>query len=280
MKALPGLCAVLWLHIGTIAASAKAEQLPLWEVGLGAAAISFPDYRGSNERQAYVLPMPYFVYRGDVLKADKQRVRGLFYKNERAELDASINGTVPVKSKDNLARTGMPDLDPTLELGPSLNMSLWNSADKRHELELRMPLRVVIASDFRHVNYQGLLFQPQLNWDVSNFLGTRGLNLGIATGPVFANARYHQYFYGVESVNATPTRPAYTARGGYAGAQITTALSRRFSDFWIGGFMKYDNLHGAAFEDSPLTRAKDSFSAGIAFVWVFSESKVKVEARN
>ena len=264
----------------SISTAVNAEPLPLWELGAGPAALSFPQYRGSDERRNYLLPAPYFVYRGEFLKADRQRVRGLFFKSERAELDVSINGSVPVKSKDNRARSGMPDLDPTLELGPSLNLSLHSSADKRQTLELRLPLRAVIASDFKHARFQGVLFQPQLNWDNTDFLGYHGLNLGLVAGPVFASERYQQYFYGVNPAFATATRPAYQAHGGYAGTQFIAALSRRFSDYWVGGFMKYDNLHGATFEDSPLTKSKNGFSAGIAFVWVFSESKTKVESRN
>ena len=132
--------------------AARAEQRPLWEFGMGVAGITYPDYRGANERTNYALPMPYIVYRGDFLKADKQRVRGLFFKSGIAEMDVSLSGTPPVRSKNNLARLGMPDLDATLELGPSLNLTLFDSADKRHTLELRMPLRPVIASDFKRVH--------------------------------------------------------------------------------------------------------------------------------
>ncbi|MBE0620122.1 MAG: MipA/OmpV family protein, partial [Burkholderiales bacterium] len=55
------------------AAGARAEQLPLWEAGAGAAALSFPDYRGSNERQSWLLPVPYIIYRGEFLQADERR---------------------------------------------------------------------------------------------------------------------------------------------------------------------------------------------------------------
>ena len=254
-----------------------AEQLPLWEAGMGAAGISFPHYRGADQQKNYLLPVPYVVYRGEFLRADRQRIRGLLFESNYAEIDVSQNGTVPVKSKNNLARTGMPDIDPTLELGPSLNLKLMKSADQHNSMELRLPVRAVLASDFRRVHDRGWLFQPQLAWDTADFMGKRDLNLGFTAGPVFANARYHQYIYGVTNAFATATRPAYQGRGGYAGAQFTTALSRRFSDYWVGGFMKYDNLHGAVFEDSPLVKSKSGFSAGIAVVWVFAESKTRVD---
>jgi MipA family protein len=273
-----------WVAAGCVSASAvfttaRADQLPLWELGAGPAAISFPQYRGSDERKNYLLPAPYLIYRGEYLKADRQRIRGLFFQSDYAELDVSVNGSVPVKTKDNRARTGMPDLDPSLELGPSLNLKLYSSQNKRQTVELRLPVRAVFASDFKRVHHEGWLFQPQLNWDNADFLGNHGLNLGLAAGPVFATKRYHQYVYGVDNAFATATRPAYQAQGGYAGAQFIGAMSKRFSNFWVGGFVKYDNLHGATFEDSPLTKSKNGFSAGVAVLWVFAESKTKVEAK-
>jgi outer membrane protein len=280
MKNIAARPILLSLYAVAAIGAARAEQLPLWELGAGAAAISFPDYRGSDERSNYVLPIPYFVYRGEFLKADRQKIRGLFFKSERAEMDVSVNGSVPVKSKNNRARRGMPDLDPSLELGPSLNLVLFDSADKQHTLELRLPVRAVIASDFRHVDYQGIVFQPQLNLDNRHFLGHHGLNLGLAAGPLFADRRYHQFIYGVDAAYATAGRPAYKAHGGYAGTQFIAAMSKRFPSYWVGGFVKYDTLRGAAFDDSPLVKSKNGLTAGFGIAWVFAESKTRVEARD
>ena len=83
---------------------ARAGEFPLWEAGAGIAVIDFPDYRGSDERQSYILPVPYFVYRGEILKADREGLRGQFFKNDRLDLHLSLNGTVPVDSTDNTAR--------------------------------------------------------------------------------------------------------------------------------------------------------------------------------
>ena len=45
----------------------EADRLvprPLWELGLGVAALRLPDYRGSDQSSTYLLPLPYVVYRG------------------------------------------------------------------------------------------------------------------------------------------------------------------------------------------------------------------------
>jgi len=254
----------------------SAEDRPLWEAGAGVAVISFPTYRGSDQRKSYLLPAPYIVYRGEVLQISHESVRGLFLKSDHAELDVSMNGSVPVKSNGNQARDGMPDLDPTLEIGPSLNLFLIHSDAKKINLDLRLPVRTVIASDFPRAKQVGWLFQPQLNVDVADLGGVEGLKLGLAAGPLFGDRRYHQYFYGVAPEFATAARPAYNAHGGYAGSQFVGAVSKRFPTYWVGGFMKWDTLNSAAFADSPLVKTKQYFTAGFAISWIFAESKTMV----
>ena len=240
--------------------------------------LDFPDYRGADERTTYVLPLPYFVYRGDVFRVDHEGVRGLFLNSDRIELDVSANASVPVKSSDNQARHGMPDLDPIVELGPTLDVTLLRSLAQRTKLKLELPLRAAIATDLTHAHSAGWVFQPQLSLDVNRLELLRGWRLGAAAGPVFADQRYHSYYYGVEPQFATAQRPAYQARGGYSGAQMTLATSRRFSRFWVGAFARYDWLSGAVFEDSPLVRQNHAFAAGFALAWVFARSSVLVDA--
>jgi MipA family protein len=99
---------------------ACAQKLLLWEAGLGVAPITFPDYRGADEQSNFVLPLPYFVYRGERLKVDRNGPRGILFDTKRLQLDLSLNASIPVESDDNEARRGMPDIDPTLEIGPVL----------------------------------------------------------------------------------------------------------------------------------------------------------------
>ena len=91
-------------------------------------------------------------------------------------------------------------------------------------------------------------------------------------GPLFADRRYHQHFYGVDAAYATAQRPAYDARGGYAGWQALTAVSRRIGSVWVGAFVRYDSLRGAVFADSPLVRRDHELTAGIGVSWVFATS--------
>lgn len=259
------------------APAAQAADLPLWEAGLGVAALAFPDYRGSSQSSTYLLPAPYFVYRGEIFKADRHGLRGIFFKTERLDLNLSVGASLPVDSEDNRARAGMPDLKPSVEAGPSLDIHLWRNGERRSKLDLRLPLRgaVTLESDPRYI---GLQFFPHLNVDVQDPAGMSGWNLGLLAGPVFTDSRYNRYFYAVPPESATANRPAYEPGSGYAGMQFIVALSRRFPKFWIGGFARYDTLHGAAFEASPLVTSKRYAAGGIGISWILGESSRRVAA--
>lgn len=256
---------------------AAAAPLPLWEAGLGIAAVSLPDYRGADTSRTYVLPAPYFVYRGEFLKADRNGVRSTLLNTEHVELNLSLNATLPVSSKNNAARQGMSSLRPTVELGPTLSVNLWNAPSGKMKLDLRTPLRtaVTMESSPRQI---GWLFAPNINLDVRDPFGLSGWNLGMLAGPNFQSRRYNSYFYSVGAADATAARPRYDAPGGYAGSQFTAAVSRRFERYWVGAFVRYDALGGASFEDSPLVQRKNAVSAGVAVSWVFGQSATMVDA--
>jgi outer membrane protein len=257
---------------GDADASAAATE-PLWELGLGVAAVRFPDYRGSDQTSSYLLPLPFVAYRGRFLRADRDGARAILFAGRRVVVDLSLAASVPTRSKNSDARQGMPDLPGTFEIGPNLNVELWQSEDRKLKLDLRLPVReaITLQSSPRAI---GLTFSPNLNFDVRGFAGR--WNLGMLAGPLFADRRYHERFYGVAPEFATAARPAYDAPGGYAGWRATTAFSRRFGNAWVGGFVRYDDLHGAAFAASPLLRRETSVTAGFGVSWIFATSSQRV----
>ncbi|SCC92595.1 putative MltA-interacting protein MipA [Thiomonas sp. X19] len=258
-------------------AAAQAVQKPLWEVGLGFGVLSFPDYPGSDQQRSYILPTPYFVYRGEIFKAGRNGFQARLFDTERVDSYLSLSASPPVNSTDDYARSGMPDLKPTIQFGPALDVHLWQSAAQRMRLDFRVPLRTVISVAW-HPRQVGWLFAPVLNLDMADVAGLNGWNLGAQTGPLFADRSYNQTYYGVAPACATATRPAYAASGGYAGSQFTLALSKRFPGFWVGGFARYDNLSGAVFADSPLLRRSQNLSAGIGIAWILGQSSQMVDS--
>lgn len=274
MFVLPAILASVWLI-----PAAHAEEKPLWEAGLGIGALRFPDYRGSDEAQVYPVPVPYFIYRGKIFKADRDGVRGEIFNRKHVELSVSLNATIPVESENNAARTQMPDLQPTIEVGPSLDLHLWQSSDEDMKLDVVMPLRVpmTVESSPRLV---GWVFSPRINLDIDNVLGQAEWNFGFGAGPIVADRTFHDYFYSVAPQFATPQRPAYEAKGGYSGMHFLTSLSKRFPDHWVGAYLRYDTLSGAAFEDSPLVRSKHYLSGGFGIAWLIGQSKRMVESED
>jgi outer membrane scaffolding protein for murein synthesis (MipA/OmpV family) len=262
--------------VSAAALPARAAELPLWEFGLGPIGLRLPDYRGSDESRSYIYPFPYFIYRGDFLRVDREGVRGILFESDRVELGLSLNGTPPTDSDKNRTRQGMPDLDPTLEIGPRLNLTLAQDRVRDWRLELRLPLRAAMALDLPDARGIGWVFAPHLSLDMRpSFLGGTW-NFGVQAGPLFATGTYHRYFYAVDPQFATPERPAYSPGGGYSGTLALVYLSRRIGSFWLGGFARYDTLNGAVFEASPLVKSDHSVMAGISVAWVFSQSQQKV----
>lgn len=257
--------------------TAHADPKPLWEAGLGIGALAFPDYRGSDQTHVYPVPVPYFVYRGDFLKADRDGLRGEFFNRKYVELNISLGATVPVQSNDDRARRGMPNLRPTVEVGPSLELHVWHLPDDHMKLDVVMPWRVPVTVE-SSPQVIGWYFAPRLNLDVRDIAGYAGWNFGVGAGPMFAAQKYDQYFYSVDPRYATVDRPAYEAKGGYSGVGFISALSKRFPRYWVGAYIRYDSLEGAAFEASPLVKQKYYVAGGIGIAWMIRESTRTVEA--
>jgi outer membrane scaffolding protein for murein synthesis (MipA/OmpV family) len=287
MRTLAIVCgaAALW---GLLAAApANAQPLaapevvpgtaPLWELGIGVGALRLPHYRGSDQAHSWLLPVPYVVYRGNFFKADREGTRAVLFNSERVDFDLSLSASAPTRSSDNRARSGMPDLAPTLEFGPNLNLTLGRGSDWK--FDLRLPVRAVVTLE-RHVHSAGVSAAPNLNLDLRLSGSLSEWNLGLQGGPLFGDRRRHAYFYDVDPAYATATRPAYAAQAGFAGWAATLALSKRTDSGWTGLYVRGDSLAGARFEGSPLVKSRSNWSAGIAMAWVLKSSEQRVPAGN
>jgi len=256
---------------------ASCEEKPLWEFGVGLVALQMPDYRGSDESNLYLLPYPYFIYRGDILRVERERISGRIFETDRVLLDVSFNGSVPVKSSDNSARQGMTDLDPTFEIGPSLNITLLEDRQDRYKLKLGLPVRAFFSTDFSSVRHEGWVFHPRLSFEKADMIPGAGVNVGLSAGPMFADRGYHRYYYTVDPTFATPSRPRYEAGGGYSGSTATVGLSKTLNPFILNAFVSLDYLKGAVFEESPLVKTQYSWMCGFTVSWIFLKSSERVQ---
>ena len=256
--------------------AAKAEQhgLPLWELGAVLGAGILPEYPAADETRFEVLPLPYFTYRGKVIRSDdKGLLRGRLFKSERMELDVSLAGAFNVNSSDNRARAGMPDLDWLGEIGPRLEVTLARAGDAKIELEL--PVRAVLSTNFTsRLGYEGLITVPELAYQHENFLGS-GARVKLGVGAAFANAELQSIFYGVPQAFATADRPAYSAKGGYMGAKVQISASRRFGPrFRVVSALRFNFFRGAANDASPLFKDRTTVSLGVAVIVSLWRSEV------
>lgn len=256
---------------GAAGAAAEAGREPLWELGFGAASLRLPHYRGSAETRQWLLPVPYLVYRGDFFKSDRDGTRALLVEHDRVDIDFSVGASPPARDEPGGARTGMPELPPTVELGPRLNVLLLRTP--RWRVGLHLPLRTVLTLE-RSPRNVGWVLEPTLSIDADRGPTQYGLRLSA----IQADARQHRHLYGVSAEQATGTRPAYDARGGDAGWQLTLGASRRIGRLWLGAYLRHDVLAGSVVADSPLVTARRSTTGGVALSWVFAVSRATVPA--
>ena len=78
-----------WLcGLGLTCAAAQGDegavQRPLWEIGLGVAGLRVPDYRGSDQSRTLWFPVPYLVYRGQWLRADREGARAVLLEDRKS----------------------------------------------------------------------------------------------------------------------------------------------------------------------------------------------------
>lgn len=261
-RALPLL--LLLLLAGAEAAEPPAAPQPRLELGVGALAMVLPDYRGSDQYGTRALPIPYAVYRTERVQLSREGLRARLFALDRVTASISAAASLPGVD-DNPDRAGMPQLDPTFEIGPSLDYVVHGAEDAPLRLKLRLPARAVTAADGRHLKDIGWTFVPHLRLDLAHREGRLHWSHLGSVGLVWATEDYHEYFYGVarQYADAALDRPAYDAPGGYSGARLTFSSVVRRARWRLGLFASYDWLAGAAFEDSPLVRTEHGLTTGL-----------------
>lgn len=147
-----------------------------YKVGAGLGFFHMPDYAGSRQSTLYAIPFPYLEYIGDVLTIKDQRVQLSTLLSHRVAFGFSGYLAPPADSHPDNLRASMPDLNPLIELGPSLIVALGKkdflepSVDPYDgwQLTLELPLRSALAvdTDAEHhsdwLTQQGWTFNPKL----------------------------------------------------------------------------------------------------------------------
>lgn len=261
-----------------IALPAQAQEneqagLPLWEVGLIGGAVSTPAYPASSQRNQRALALPFFVYRGEVLRADRNGLGARLLHTDRVEFDIGFAASLPASSNDVELRQGMPDLGTLIEFGPRLKVNLADPApDQRVTFEL--PLRAVLEFN-AGVRQVGYALEPKLayEWQQRGDWRLKG-----AFSLMVGDQQLNRYFYEVPGAYATASRPAYEAQAGLIGSRIgIDGIKRLGPDVNLFAFARYDWHDGASNRASPLFAQSQGTSIGLALTWTLSRSEARAK---
>lgn len=262
---LPGLIAIS----SQLAGADKSEPLPKWELGVAAAALSIPQYIGSEQRHTLPVGAPFLIYRGDFLKSDRDGVRGVLFGDKAFNIDIGLSFGLPVKN-DNNARQGMPDLNLSGQIGPRFNWTIYQ-ADDRPTISLHLPLRY--ARDIKNNNL-GWVAEPSIRFDRKNLGASGKFSARLSTGLLYARKQYNQYYYQVQPEFAIDSRPEYQAGSGLNNYFVNLSGAYQLSKTLnIGGFTRWKFLGGGVVEDSPLVTNENYFAIGFGISWIFKQSE-------
>lgn len=243
---------------------------PLWEVGAVGVAVSQLAYPGSDQQVRRGIVLPYFIYRGRVLRADRDTAGLRAIRTDDFELDVGFAGSFGASSDKIEARRGMPDLGTLIEFGPRMRWKLGDGpGGGRWRFDL--PLRGVFDLSNRAA-HRGMSLEPEVHFRRES---PTGWTYSMSFGAIIADQRLADTFYEVVPRYATADRPAYDAKPGLVAWRVGTTLSRRLGPDWrVFGFARVDHLAGAANRDSPLVRRDSGLTAGlgVSYTWLRSDT--------
>lgn len=253
------------------------EELPLWELGLGIGGLHQPYYVGTEQNRTFAFPVPVPIYRGRVIKSDDEGVRAELFNSENFKLEFSLDFNLAVDSDDVDLRNGMPDIDSRLQIGPSLEVKL--AQNEHSQWQLNFPIRASIGISGDGLDESGVTFAPNVTYFRDFDWSGTPWRAGVALGPQFGSRDYQNLYYGVDQAFATDTREAYNADSGYSGSRLLMTLrSQNRERLWVW-FVRYENINGATFEDSPLVETNDGLSVGLIFSKFLFKSKETVRRK-
>ncbi len=257
----------LLLYLATAAAAGEANK-PLWEAGLIGGYLNVPQYMGSDERYSLPLVLPYVVYRGDFLEADREGVRGWLFSGDRVSLNLGFSYGLPVDN-DNDARRGMPDLHLTGQVGPQLNWQV-SSGDAGPSISLHIPARYTFDTRGEDL---GWVVEPSIKIQQKH-LGTDGkFSARADLGLLYTGGAFNAYYYDVAQRFVTPSRPAYDSDSGLHSVFLHLSSEYEVNDqLTLGAFARWRTLSPGVVEDSPLVRDDDYVTVGLGLAWSLWQS--------
>ncbi len=245
-------------------------------MGLGAFSAYIPDYPASKESRLRYLVLPYFSYRGKVLRRDDEGTRARLWALEGLRFDMGFSGYFPVRSQDNETRKGMDDLDWLLEIGPRLRWFVAPGPYQGSFFDLQIPYRWASSISLVHQKLRGAVLDPGLvylqpstddnPWFVYSSLSLQWVDSGLGN-----------YFYGVAEHEKTLQRSTYQASRGYLGAFFSFVMGLEIKGWNFFGGLDVRNFQGSSFRQSPLFQKDLTWGAVLGLIWIPFESEAREE---
>ncbi len=255
-----------------VARNVGKKKKPKYELGAGFISLSTSNYPGAKKSTTRFIPFPWFIYRGEFLRADEEGTRAKLIDNENLELGMSGGFNFPIDSSENEAREGMPNSDAIFGIGPGLIYRFKNNS-KTYNFTLGLGLRVNYAVGYLdQIKEQGWIIEPNIrywykpsvdsNWTIFSSLSYSA-----------ADKKYNKTFYQVDSEYETSKRRAYDAKAGTVDIAATLGLAYDFSKkagFFMG--VNYSNLSTAANKRSSLVEEEHNINIIFGCSWLLYES--------
>lgn len=255
-----------------------AVDQPLFETGFFAVHGALADYPSSDEYRYRTLVLPYFIYRGDFLKSDdRDGTRVELLKDPRFNIDLSFGGSFPTEGQ-NRARSGMPNLDWTFEIGPRLLYYFYKDP-AWGQVRMGLPLRASFSTDFSHTRYLGFTVAPDLEFDRYDFAGIKNLSLYTSATLNYLSEGLADYFFQITPSEQTTDRLPYDAKAGLMSWETSVGFRYDYgSQFFLAGY-RYSDLSISANRDSYLHRTDHNWSyvVSVGFTMFESEDRVPLE---
>lgn len=259
--------------VGAPVMAQTAAAPPLWELGGVALGVSQQAYPGADQQINRALALPFFIYRGEFFRADRDTAGIRAIKTSEYEIDVGLAGSFGASSNQIEARRGMRDLGTLIELGPRLKWNL-GPAPGNGRWRAELPLRAVFDISDGAAN-RGLSFEPELVYERE---AKGAWRYSASVGAIVANTKLARTFYEVSSTEATALRPSYAAKSGLVAWRLGASATRSLSPDWrVFGFARIDSVAGAANDASPLVRQTTgaSIGVGLAYTWLRSEARAR-----
>jgi len=233
------------------------------DLGLGGGVMFYPDYLGSKNSNSLGIPYPYISYQSDNLSIDREGLKQNFFQYGDFSIQLSGAGSLPVTSSGS--REGMDDLDPAVEFGPAFMYTAYDNNGLT--LKLDLPLRAVLSSDFKSIDYRGYIYElrAEVDYEVDDYL------LQFQTGAMYSDSKYHNYLYGVKTNDVTDSRAFYEAQAGYTAYKTSIGFTKRLNQLWMGAFVRHYSLTHSTISNSPLKEQNSALYGGVFLAYIFND---------